>query len=288
MNKKYLLIGIATLVVLAAIIVAARPDTTESDRMANPTTEAVNTETPNTTESDKITDSTDEVVPPDTTESDSDATIPTLENGMPAAPGPVENVPETTEDKQEDKEPQQTEPSNVQPEGDETLPPDVNASVGVEQDKDIADLGGNVEDPTENTQATKPTETEPAETKPTETKPTETKPTETKPTETKPTETKPTETKPTETKPTETQPTTPPQTNMGGSSDPLSDNYDLTTLTYEGYLAMTGEQQAAVVNAFSSPDEFIRWYKAAEAQYKKDHPDIEIGGNGSINGGGIG
>ena len=73
-----------------------------------------------------------------------------------------------------------------------------------------------------------------------------------------------------------------------GSSNPLDENYDISTLTYEAYINMTGEQQQAVARAFASPEYFIMWYNAAEAQYKAEHPDVEIGNGGSIDGGNLG
>lgn len=72
-----------------------------------------------------------------------------------------------------------------------------------------------------------------------------------------------------------------------GAEDPLNEEFDITTLTYEAYEAMNGEQQQAVIDAFSTPEHFVRWYKAAEAAYKAEHPDIEIG-DGVIDGSDIG
>lgn len=86
--------------------------------------------------------------------------------------------------------------------------------------------------------------------------------------------------KPVETKPKETTP--PASSSTGSSTNPLSDNYDITSLTYEGYMAMTGEQQQAVIDWFASPDVFVRWFNAVEAQYKAEHPDIEIGADGVV------
>ena len=134
----------------------------------------------------------------------------------------------------------------VQPEGDETLPPEVDAIMGVEKDEELKDIDDLIPDNSgSSAQATKPTEPEP-----------------------------------TEPKPTETTPTARPST--GSTTDPLSDNYDLTTLTYEGYIAMTGEQQQAVIDWFSSPDMFIKWFNLVEARYKEAHPDIEIGSDGVV------
>lgn len=140
--------------------------------------------------------------------------------------------------------------TNVQPEGNETLPSNVNVSMGVVEGSTNKNLD---EDDSGNVTSDKLD---------------------------KPTETKPTEPKPMEPTPTETTPTTRPSS--GSTTDPLSDNYDLTTLTYEGYIAMTGEQQQAVIDWFSTPDEFIKWFNLVEARYKEAHPDIEIGSDGVI------
>lgn len=126
----------------------------------------------------------------------------------------------------------------VQPEGEETLPPEVDAVLGVEEDPEVGELeeinqGNSTEQPA-----------------------------------------------PTEPKPSEIAPTVKPST--GDTTDPLSDNFDFTSLTYEGYMGMTGEQQKAVVEWFSSPDMFIKWFNLVEARYKEAHPDIEIGSDGVI------
>ena len=102
---------------------------------------------------------------------------------------------------------------------------------------------------------------------------TPTQPDATEPEETQPDETEPGNTQPGETEPEETTPS-------GGSI--LGENFDITTLTYEGYHALTGEQQKAVIELFGSPDDFMVWYKAVEEIYKNENPDIEIGGDGSV------
>lgn len=63
-------------------------------------------------------------------------------------------------------------------------------------------------------------------------------------------------------------------------------DFDITTLTYEMYMAMSGEDQKKVIDMFSTPEDFVKWFKAVEAQYKAEHPDIEIG-DGNINAGEI-
>lgn len=64
-------------------------------------------------------------------------------------------------------------------------------------------------------------------------------------------------------------------------------NFDITTLTYESYNAMSGAQQQAVVEMFGSPEDFIRWYNAVEAKYLAEHPSIEIGSDGTVDLSGI-
>ena len=82
---------------------------------------------------------------------------------------------------------------------------------------------------------------------------------------------------------------TPPAADQPSGSNPiLGADFDLTALTYESYTAMTGEQQKAVIDEFSSPDVFVKWFKAVEAKYKEEHPEIEIGGNDVIDGSQIG
>ena len=79
-------------------------------------------------------------------------------------------------------------------------------------------------------------------------------------------------------------PATTPSTQPSGESQ-IDESFDITTLTYEGYNAMSGEDQKKVIDMFGSTDDFMRWYKAVEAQYKQAHPDVEIGGDGSIDAG---
>jgi len=62
----------------------------------------------------------------------------------------------------------------------------------------------------------------------------------------------------------------------------LPADFDITKLTYEQYNAMSGAQQRQVIEMFASPEEFMKWYRAVEAQYKAEHPDIEIGADGVI------
>lgn len=172
----------------------------------------------------------------------------------------VTTDPAETEPQQDPTDPLQE--TGVQPDSGETLPPDVDVSMGVVAGEGSSDIDEDLE----STAPSKPAGT-------------------TNPTQpSKPAET----TDPTE--PSEpadnTDPTGP--SSSTGSTNPLDENYDITTLTFEAYLGMTGEQQKAVIDAFASPEVFVSWYKAAEAKYMAEHPDIEIGSDGSINGGDLG
>lgn len=77
------------------------------------------------------------------------------------------------------------------------------------------------------------------------------------------------------------QPAQPTVTAPPASSEPL--NIDIRTLDYEGYHALSGEHQQQVINMFGTTDEFMRWYKDVEAEYKAANPGIEIGADGSVN-----
>ena len=77
--------------------------------------------------------------------------------------------------------------------------------------------------------------------------------------------------------------TTPPTENPNPDGNILGEDFDITKLTYEEFMAMSGEQQRAVIDLFGSPEDFMVWFKAVEAIYKAEHPDIEIGGDGTVN-----
>lgn len=132
------------------------------------------------------------------------------------------------------------------------------------------------EAPTEPTATTAPTEpsTAPSEPSTAPTEPT-TQPT-TAPTEptTQPT-TAPTEptTQPTEPTTEPTAPSTEP-TNPGLSGDLVAQ--------YEAFEALSGSEQMAYMQSFSSVEAFFAWYNAAKAAYEEANPSIEIGGDGSV------
>ena len=64
----------------------------------------------------------------------------------------------------------------------------------------------------------------------------------------------------------------------GSSSGPsLDDATSDGEVTYEEYIAMSGEEQQKYMNSFSSIEAFFEWYNAAKAKYDAEHPSIEIG-----------
>lgn len=79
----------------------------------------------------------------------------------------------------------------------------------------------------------------------------------------------------------QTQPTT--GENSGSNDAPV-----ITEVTYESYIAMSGEQQQAFINQFASVEEFVKWYNASKEKYDAEHPDIEIGGDTVIDGSQLG
>ena len=54
------------------------------------------------------------------------------------------------------------------------------------------------------------------------------------------------------------------------------------TLSYEEYMAMSGENQKAYMNSFDDIDDFFDWFDAAKAKYEEENPSIEIDGDGVI------
>ncbi len=75
-----------------------------------------------------------------------------------------------------------------------------------------------------------------------------------------------------------------PETNPPETNPPATNNPD--AASYEAYLAMSGEEQSAFINSFSSTTAFFEWRNAAKAAYEAQNPDIEIGNGGSIDLGG--
>lgn len=214
MNKKILaIIAAVILVILSVVLIAVNNEGTEPDRLAAPT--------------DNKQVETNKGEAPQNGASDI------------ASTEVVATEPAQKETESSDVQ------TNVQPESGETLPPEVEVSMGVVEGEGSADLDEEGDNPPESVQPTTPTTPAP-------------------------------------------QPTTPPQSDSMDPRDPLSKNFQFTTLTFEGYLAMTGEQQAAVVEKFASPEMFVNWYNLAAEEYKAAHPDVEIGSNGMIDGGNLG
>ena len=85
------------------------------------------------------------------------------------------------------------------------------------------------------------------------------------------------------------QPGEKPETPTEGPAEDsiVGDDFDVTTLTYETYMNMSGTDQKKIIDLFSTPEDFLKWFKAIETQYKAEHPEIEIGGDGNINAGEI-
>lgn len=53
-------------------------------------------------------------------------------------------------------------------------------------------------------------------------------------------------------------------------------------VTYEMYLAMSGEEQQAYFLTYENPADFFAWLNEGKAEYEAQNPSIEIGGDGSI------
>ena len=215
MNKrKICLFVLLAVLVLAIVLFMMRPDFSQNS--------PVNGEVAAATDPSGVSSETAPTVP--------DATVGTTEPQETQAPTEDPNLE-----------------TDVQPEGDETLPEGVDSFLGVEKDEEIGSIDGiGSGNSGGSSKPSKPEENKPAETTP------------------------------------------PAKPSTGSPTDPLSDNYDLTTLTYEGYMAMTGEQQKAVIGWFASPDVFVKWCNAVEVQYKAEHPEIEIGPDGSVDAGNLG
>ena len=62
----------------------------------------------------------------------------------------------------------------------------------------------------------------------------------------------------------------------------LGKDFDIDELDWATYHSMSPEKQKAVIALFSTPEDFAKWHKAALAQYKAEHPDVEIGEDGFV------
>ena len=45
---------------------------------------------------------------------------------------------------------------------------------------------------------------------------------------------------------------------------------------------MTGEERQKHFEMFESLEAYLKWMEAAKAAYEKEHPSIDVGGDGSI------
>ncbi len=59
-------------------------------------------------------------------------------------------------------------------------------------------------------------------------------------------------------------------------------------VSYEEFAAMSGDEQKAYYDTFSSIEEFFAWYNEAKAAYEAAHPDSALGDGGIVLGDGIG
>jgi hypothetical protein len=86
---------------------------------------------------------------------------------------------------------------------------------------------------------------------------------------------------PSATVPTTEDTTKPAPTPQG--EDPFKEGFDIQLLSFEKYYwGMTPNQQKSVINLFATHDDFVKWYNAVRAQYKAEHPDVEIGDDGKV------
>ncbi len=60
------------------------------------------------------------------------------------------------------------------------------------------------------------------------------------------------------------------------------------SISYEEYIAMSGEEQEAYFMQFSDPMAFFVWLETAKAEYDAKNPSIDIGDDGNIDLGGLG
>lgn len=68
----------------------------------------------------------------------------------------------------------------------------------------------------------------------------------------------------------------------------LPNGLDIRDITYEMYMNMSGEEQQAVIAQFGSIEDFMVWFNAVKAIYEAKHPNIEVGGNSTVDGSQIG
>lgn len=67
-----------------------------------------------------------------------------------------------------------------------------------------------------------------------------------------------------------------------GQDNPAEIEIDIEKLTYETFWALSEKQQIAVINEFSTTEDFVKWHNYLVAQYKAEHPEIELDNSGII------
>ena len=67
-----------------------------------------------------------------------------------------------------------------------------------------------------------------------------------------------------------------------GQDNPADPEIDIEKLTYETFWALSEKQQKAVINEFSTTKDFVKWHNYLLAQYKAEHPEIELDNSGII------
>lgn len=68
------------------------------------------------------------------------------------------------------------------------------------------------------------------------------------------------------------------ETTQGGSTSAT----DPAPMTYEAFMALSGKEQQAYQESFTSIQAFFDWYNAAKETYEKENPPIYVGGNGTV------
>lgn len=79
------------------------------------------------------------------------------------------------------------------------------------------------------------------------------------------------------------QETTPAVEDSDNNKEPVTLDIDIYAITYDVYMAMSAEEQKAVMEFFGSTEDFMNWLNFIKEQYAAEHPNIEIGPDGSVN-----
>lgn len=77
-------------------------------------------------------------------------------------------------------------------------------------------------------------------------------------------------------------PTTTPTTPSGSvepttPTTPTTPELDISTMDYESYQALSGEDQQKFMDSFKNIEDFFGWYYAAKDEYEMNHPSIDVG-----------